>query len=146
MKQLRFIIPGVLNQCCFVRAKGILLLLVLWCFAFSAVASSHDFGCRIGERIFQNLDTVHRSPTNFQVDSDGNGYPNGFSVVNDRCDNGNTTPCTVYEFDEVNTYGIGYLADFSLEYCPIDNYVPAMIIFIVCLMIVNIMARKQNYA
>lgn len=87
----------------------------------SSAFGQNDYGCRYGNRIFKILDIAHPSPTNFQYDSDGNGFPNGYSNLVNRCDDGSTTVCTIYNFNGT-IRGTGILADHSMEYCPLDNY------------------------
>lgn len=110
-------------------AKGLFIFAALFFVAPKLLANDHDYGCRYGNRIFKIYDTAHPLPTNFQYDSDGNGSPNGYSPVDERCDNGETTVCTLYDYDEVTIKGYGILADFSIDYCPLDDYVLTLFIF-----------------
>lgn len=128
MKKLLFIIPKVLTSSIILRPVSVLLISsILLLITTNLFADAHEYGCRVGNRIFQIYDTVHVSPTNFQMDSDGNTFPNGFAVVDEKCDNGATTTCALYNGE--NFYATGILADFSVDYCPIDDYVPTLLIF-----------------
>lgn len=134
MKKLQFIIPKVLNRSIISGiTKGLLLFVTLFFASQKSLAAEHDYGCRMGNRIFQVYDTEHPSPTNFQYDSDNNLSPNGYVLVGGRCDNGGTTECTLYAYDEMTIMGHGVLADFSIDYCPLDDYVITLFIFTLCM-------------
>jgi hypothetical protein len=144
MKKLLFIIPKVLKNALVTKfAKTILILASLFFLVQRSFAADHVSGCRIGNRIFQIYDTAHPSPTNFQYDSDGNGSPNGYINLDDRCASGNTMVCTLYAHDEVTVMGYGMLADFSIDYCPLDDYVPILFIFTFCVGFLKLLKPKS---
>jgi hypothetical protein len=130
MEKLLFVIPKVFKNGLLKRSNKVVTLILMCVFlGVFAMANTNEYGCRLGSRIYQNYDTAHVAPTNFQFDSDGNGSPNGYANLGERCDNGSAIICTLYAFDEITIMGYGILADHSIDYCSIDDYVLTLLIF-----------------
>ncbi|MCX2575942.1 hypothetical protein OQ268_15450 [Pedobacter sandarakinus] len=129
MKKFSLIIPKRKPIPTSIQITGRALCVIVLCLmCLNSSADVHDYGCRFGNRIFQIYDTTHPGSTNFQYDSDNNGFPNGFSNVNGRCqDPYSSTPCTIYNYDGT-VRGTGVLSDFSIDYCPIDDYLPFLLL------------------
>jgi hypothetical protein len=126
MKKLLFIIPKV-----FIFALFFTLL-----FSVSSFADVHRYGCWIPGTNKVWHTPVSPGSTNYQNDGVTgllNGIDDGFNTLDDRCGN-STDFCEV--FWNVSSYypsggsrGVGYLADYSIDYCPIDDYIPLLFIF-----------------
>lgn len=126
MKKLSFIIPRVLN----------ITFLSLFFSSTPTSADVHRYGCWIPGT--NKVWHTPVSPGSINYQNDGvtgalNGIDDGFYDLDGRCGN-STAFCEV--FWNVSSYhplgesrGIGYLADYSIDYCPIDDYIPALFIF-----------------
>ncbi|MES2446432.1 MAG: hypothetical protein V4546_04585 [Bacteroidota bacterium] len=126
MKKLFFIIPKV--------------LLSLFFFLFSAsnlYADTPIYGCRVGLRIWTDPDIYHHSGSPYFInDIDENGTDDSFSNNAGRCGAGATTPCYVinkidgsYRHTSMGLPVAGVLDYYSIDNCPIDNYIPLLFIF-----------------
>ncbi|WP_316794880.1 hypothetical protein [Pedobacter agri] len=102
----------------------------------SVFADTPIRGCRLGMRIWYTVDTKYHSGEPFFLnDLDENGTDDGFNFLSGRCRSGISSSCTIINKSDGTifispTYGsVGELSDFSLDNCPIDDYIPLLIIF-----------------
>lgn len=128
MKKLLFIIPKVFP---------VILFLVI--ISLDTFADTHRYGCWIPGTnfIWHTNDPANPGLTNFLNDGVSaalNGDDDGYYHKDLRCGD-SLKPCTVYW--QVSSYhpageirGTGYLADYSIEHCPIDDYIPAVLTLI----------------
>lgn len=93
-------------------------------------------GCRLGMRIWYTIDTKYHSGEPFFLnDLDESGTDDGFNFLSGRCSSGISTTCSIVNKSNGTifnspTYGsVGELSDFSIDNCPIDDYVPLIFIF-----------------
>jgi hypothetical protein len=102
----------------------------------SVFADTPVRGCRLGMRIWYTVDNIYHSGEPFFLnDLDGNGTDDGFNFLSGRCSSGILTSCTIINKSDGTifnspTYGsVGELSDFSIDNCPIDDYIPLLFIF-----------------
>lgn len=138
MKRFLFIIP-------------ITISLFIICSPNSSFADTHRYGCWIPGTNKVWHTNVPGSTINFQNDGVTgalNGIDDGFYDLDGRCGDA-TTFCEV--FWNVSSYhpagesrGVGYLADYSIDYCPIDDYVPILSTIIILISFRKIYRRKED--
>jgi len=103
------------------------MLIFFFCSISPAYADVHRYGCWIPDvnpnvnRIWYILDPTHPGPTNFLNDLNGNGTDDNYYQLQNRCANSLSISCTVYQRNG-DIRGYGYLADYSVDYCPLDDY------------------------
>ena len=74
------------------------------------------------------LDTAHPGATNFINDLNDNGTDDTYHELQNRCTGVNGTGCTVYNHTDGSIRGYGLLAEYSVEYCPLDDHLPYIFI------------------
>ncbi|WP_231426306.1 hypothetical protein [Pedobacter sp. Leaf250] len=118
--------------------KKLGLIIPILMLSFYTFADTHRYGCWIPETnyIFYEPDLAHGGSPNFLTDwKVPNGDDDGYYEKDARCGNSIALSCTVYwAISSVHPSGndirgYGFLADYSIEYCPIDDYIPLLIIF-----------------
>ena len=133
MKKLQFIIPNV-------TLLQIIFITLLFCFPAKLKADTHYTGCWIPgtNSIWYVNDLVgHPGSTNFLNDGVTgalNGIDDGYHDLDGRCNNGGSIPCVVYWNPSAfhsfgDKRGDGEMSEYSVDYCPIDDYIPALFIF-----------------
>ena len=93
--------------------------------------------------IFHNEYTAMGGNPNYLFSSDANNNPDTYYIRNGRCPLADQIPCYLYNFNGT-LKAVGYVTDFSIDNCPIDDYIPLLFIFTAGIAFFQIRKRQAS--